>query len=265
MPTFADSVAALSCAARQSLVIATVCLPVVSWAQMTYVSQTRTVSANTHFYYDVLKDVGSDGYGGRLYSWTRVGSSDSESITSDATDFGSFEQTVTADHFGNTVGVSTTQQSTLLTDSIRTAFSISLNRSPYQFQSGMQRVDLNDKGRSLVQTTFDLTAAASFEAVLSSPLSAYAFPYGFASFKLVNDQTGDVTSFALNTPQQFTLSPGRYSLTADIAIGNQGSFIRQGTLAGTFNLIAVPEPSTWGMMLLGLLGICQLARRGRNT
>jgi PEP-CTERM motif len=256
--------------ARQALVVAAACLPMVTWAQMTYVSQVRTVTASTSYFYTVLERIpgSEDIYGNSQFQWVQRGGADSEVITSDPADFGSFSRTadayLTSDaYYQNYVGLSTSLQSTLLNDGIQADFSISLKRERYAADPTAINHQLNDWGRSLVQTTFDLASATSFEVLLSGPIPVY--PDYSSTFQLVNDQTGAVTKFNYNTPVQLTLSAGRYSLTSDIRIGNYNGSLLKGTLSGTFNMTAVPEPSTWGMMLLGILGIGQLARRKRNA
>lgn len=260
--------------ARQTLVVAAACLPLVTWAQMSYVSQVRSVSANTHYFYSGTERTGSvDIYGNYQFKTVRRGDADSEVITSDPADFGSFSRTANAYvepneyHSQKYVGVSATLQSTLLNDGVHTDFSISMQRGlyPVAYSGGYPTFnnDLNDWGRVFVQTTFDLTSASSFEVLLSGP--SRRSPLYISTFQLVNEQTGAVTKFDYGTPVQLNLSEGRYSLTSDLRVGNGFAAGSDYTYSGSFNMTSVPEPSTWCMMLLGIMGISQFALRKRNS
>jgi hypothetical protein len=52
----------------------------------------------------------------------------------------------------------------------------------------------------------------------------------------------------------------------DFLGGNSGQMYRASyVFSGAFSMVAVPEASTWAMMLVGLLGVSALARRQRQA
>jgi hypothetical protein len=65
-----------------------------------------------------------------------------------------------------------------------------------------------------------------------------------------------------NTAHLFTSSAGSFTVTLndfDISAGTLGT-----PITGRINAVAVPEPATWGMMLLGFAGIGMAMRRRRR-
>jgi hypothetical protein len=78
------------------------------------------------------------------------------------------------------------------------------------------------------------------------------------TFNLVTGSNPEV--WALMNP--ITLTPGTHNLfvNGNITTGPTAGY--SGTI--NFNLAAVPEPATWGLMLLGFLGIGMAVRRSRS-
>jgi hypothetical protein len=84
-------------------------------------------------------------------------------------------------------------------------------------------------------------------------------PYGTGTFN-------SLTSFSFNTPD---LGLGTHTITFDVNNTNPDSPTSpDGPLALRVqfdSVAAVPEPATWGMMILGFLGVGFMAYRRKNT
>jgi hypothetical protein len=84
-------------------------------------------------------------------------------------------------------------------------------------------------------------------------------PYGTGTFT-------SLTSFSFNTPD---LGLGTHTITFDVNNTAPGSpTTADGPLALRVqfdSVAAVPEPATWGMMILGFLGVGFMAYRRKNT
>jgi hypothetical protein len=68
------------------------------------------------------------------------------------------------------------------------------------------------------------------------------------------------------TPDTFKIGNELYTLTLDdVTLGTLGPFGSSRNLEGTFSMAAaVPEPSTWAMMIAGFVGLGFLAHRRKN-
>jgi hypothetical protein len=75
-----------------------------------------------------------------------------------------------------------------------------------------------------------------------------SIPFGFPAFQ------GALTAF------DFTVGPGNYSLAFDLNNSGGPFALRVGDL----QIAAVPEPSTWAMMILGFAGVGFMAYRRKN-
>jgi hypothetical protein len=76
------------------------------------------------------------------------------------------------------------------------------------------------------------------------------------------DNAGGVHIDFDNTAHFFTSSAGPFTVTLndfDVSAGSLGT-----PITGRINALAVPEPATWGMMLLGFAGIGMAMRRRRR-
>jgi PEP-CTERM motif-containing protein len=83
-------------------------------------------------------------------------------------------------------------------------------------------------------------------------------PYGEATFN-------SLTSFSFNTPD---LGLGTHTITFDVNNTHGSPTSPDGPLALRVqfdSVAAVPEPATWGMMILGFLGVGFMAYRRKNT
>src|SRR5690242_11896770 len=70
---------------------------------------------------------------------------------------------------------------------------------------------------------------------------------------------GSLDVFTLN-PTNLTSGPHTFTVNGEIVSGPTASY--SGTF--NFNVLPVPEPATWGLMLLGFLGIGMVVRRTRR-
>jgi len=71
--------------------------------------------------------------------------------------------------------------------------------------------------------------------------------------------SGNLDVFTLN-PTNLTSGPHAFTINGNIVSGPTASY--SGTF--NFNTLPVPEPATWGLMLLGFLGIGMAVRRTRR-
>jgi PEP-CTERM motif len=109
-------------------------------------------------------------------------------------------------------------------------------------------------GTDTYNTTFTLDVAFTMPAGTSpSPQTFDATLTGS-----VTGNKGSVTIDFSSTPQVFTYSGGSFSLVLTDLTLTLGDPNLVGTIA------AVPEPSTWAMMILGLAGVGFMAYRRRN-
>jgi hypothetical protein len=118
-------------------------------------------------------------------------------------------------------------------------------------------------------TAQNVTQATGLNAYLSSftenilqsgfsvTMSTYLDPFnGLFSGSLLN--TATLTAIGTNVQSQAAdAGAGPYSLTEVYTINANGS----GTASSTINISAVPEPSTWAMMILGFIGVGFMAYR----
>lgn len=71
--------------------------------------------------------------------------------------------------------------------------------------------------------------------------------------------SGNLDVFTLN-PTSLNSGPHAFTINGEVTSGPTASY--SGTF--NFNVASVPEPATWGMMLLGFLGIGLVVRRSRR-
>jgi hypothetical protein len=77
-------------------------------------------------------------------------------------------------------------------------------------------------------------------------------------FTLKDSAFSNITSVSDN------FAGGAFSLVGDTFTFTTNSFPGPGTFTGVFNVGAVPEPSTWAMMILGFAGVGFMAYRRKN-
>jgi hypothetical protein len=80
----------------------------------------------------------------------------------------------------------------------------------------------------------------------------------------VQGNSGSVTIDFNNTPQPFVFDGGSFTLTVNdvsVTLGSNSTV----PVTGLFTVTAVPEPSTWAMIILGFAGIGFLSYRRRNN
>src|SRR5712672_605140 len=82
---------------------------------------------------------------------------------------------------------------------------------------------------------------------------------GALTFTLKDSAFSDISSVSDN------FAGGAFSLVGDTFTFTTGSFPGPGTFNAVFNVGAVPEPSTWAMMILGFGGVGFMAYRRRKA
>jgi hypothetical protein len=116
--------------------------------------------------------------------------------------------------------------------------------------------------------SFTNDAAALYSITLTTSTSAVDFTSAILSdgvtdynlHKIVDDGTNEFWSFVNPPSNQYNIGAGTYTLT--LMGDNHDS---SGSLGGTVTITAaVPEPATWGMMLLGFAGMGLALRRRRQ-
>lgn len=160
---------------------------------------------------------------------------------------------------------------------------------------------LPGSGLTYTNSTFDVTTAGGFVSIGAAPgtpnndnlgsftLSGTPFVYNGNNFNLLVSFTappgtnpssalftdsiiGTVTSNSNggvfinfdNTPQHFTFAGGSFDFFVnDLSVTAGESVAVTGTI--TAQIAAVPEPSTWAMMILGFAGVGFMAYRRRNN
>jgi hypothetical protein len=170
------------------------------------------------------------------------------------------------------------------------------------FSAGASTIQLAGSGLSYTNSTFDVTTAGSFVAIGNAPgapnvnnlgsftLNNTTFDYTNNHFNLlvtfsapsgttptsvviedliigtVSAQGGGILIDFDNTAHLFTYDGGTFlfsvndvSLTAGGEAGNSIAF------SGQILVTAVPEPSTWAMMILGFMGVGFMAYRRRSA
>jgi PEP-CTERM motif len=82
----------------------------------------------------------------------------------------------------------------------------------------------------------------------------------------LNWRTGGNLLIDFGAAQQFTYAGGSFSLQVnDLVLStNRFQHIDAETLTGTITVAAVPEPSTWAMMILGFAGVGYMTYRRRK-
>lgn len=137
-------------------------------------------------------------------------------------------------------------------------------------QTGGYSVDLNGSGQGGITQTFDLVAGTY---VLGFYLSGN--PDGDPTMKSISVSLSPTSSDNISNPYTFTSGSSHtldytyYSITfttsggpetLSFASNDPGSF---GGVVGGVTISAVPEPSTWAMMVLGFAGMGFLTYRRR--
>lgn len=137
--------------------------------------------------------------------------------------------------------------------------------------TGGYSVDLNGNGQGGIKQTFDLSAGTY---VLGFYLSGN--PDGDPTLKSISVALSPTTSNDISNPYTFTagsthtLDYQYYSIffttiggpeTLSFASNDAGAY---GGVIGGVSISAVPEPSTWAMMVLGFAGIGFMAYRRRS-
>ena len=112
---------------------------------------------------------------------------------------------------------------------------------------------LNNAGANLLGTTWTFTAAPS-----GSLASQFDEGTGVNALSFAGVTAGSYDSFA----QQFATTAGS-SYTVNFLFSNFGSPTPSGLRVST--TAGIPEPATWGMMLLGFGGVGAILRRRRRT
>ena len=122
----------------------------------------------------------------------------------------------------------------------------------YITQTGLSNIN------SSLLSTFTSNTVSGLSADITSYYSLTNTAFGTTN--VLQDHTFTGTGIFSGSNPLSTSSPWsetvRYSLNFT---GGAGS-----NFNGTANITAVPEPATWGMMLLGFLGVGMVMRRRRN-
>ena len=113
--------------------------------------------------------------------------------------------------------------------------------------------------------TFSLTSANDVNAAVIS-MRSRAADLNLTAFNLIGDGVNVIGTMLSSDPRSWSLEalnvqPGFYKLeVAGVVDGKGGSF------GGNINVVPVPEPETWGMMVagLGLLGVAATRRKART-
>ncbi|TWI62600.1 putative secreted protein with PEP-CTERM sorting signal [Pseudoduganella lurida] len=117
--------------------------------------------------------------------------------------------------------------------------------------------------------TFNLAPSSGFFSVDSSLITIGFLPTTDVSF-----YAADINGFALTLSPNGTTEWGTLSmapimgplvLTVHGTIGDGGTGPAAASYAGTVNISPVPEPQTWGLLLLGLPMVGYLSRRRKSA
>lgn len=96
----------------------------------------------------------------------------------------------------------------------------------------------------------------------TSPLSTAGTYFGTVLGSVTDSNSGGIQVDFDNTPHSFGSGAGAFTLTVnDTSVSNNGIAT---PVTGFIRTAAVPEPATWGMMLLGFAGIGFAMRRRRQ-
>jgi hypothetical protein len=113
--------------------------------------------------------------------------------------------------------------------------------------------------------TFTTGSGSTAGAYVVSSLTSFPFPVTFTSFNLINENTHGIVAGGTGTigPSFFAyLGPAGLAANTPYGLNVIGTSLAGGSYKGSITQ-AVPEPSTWAMMLggLGLIGFMSYRRR----
>jgi hypothetical protein len=115
-------------------------------------------------------------------------------------------------------------------------------------------------GKATYDSTFELDIVFSAPAATPGSLGGNFFDAAITG-KVRNDNNGSVTINFDNTPHTFNYNGGSFTVSVNDLTIDLGDPTLKGAIALT---AAVPEPSTWAMMILGFAGVGFLGYRRRN-
>jgi len=118
---------------------------------------------------------------------------------------------------------------------------------------------LLDGGAMTYNSPFSLLVNFSAPPGVSPTSAVYS---ALVTGSVTSSNTGGVFVDFDNTPQNFSFTGGTFTFFVNDLGVNAGGVATQ--ITGVIRTTAIPEPATWGMMLLGFLGIGMTMRRRRQ-
>lgn len=111
--------------------------------------------------------------------------------------------------------------------------------------------------------TFTTTTAGAYDPFIALYSPSFNPAAGLANLVALNDDfpAGNYTQSSFTT----NLTSGMSYVFVNTGFGNDDFGAFTSSITGQGNVIAVPEPATWGLMALGLLGMGAAVRRSKKA